>query len=105
MITSACVRIYTKEYYKTPWAPWDKASLVPSTKYDIPCHRHADAFYIISQFLEPEQIDKFKTEQGFLTHEDTFLNRYDAMNHAIACGQLPPEAKEACAELYSEDLW
>ena len=102
MIVSACVRFYTKEYKKTPW---DDSSTVLSTMYDIPCHRHADAFYIISQFLEPDQIDKNKTEQGFLTHDNTFLDRYAAMDEAIKCGQLPPEAKEACAELYSEDLW
>ena len=102
MIASACVRFHTKEYNKTPWA---NSTKVPSTMFDIPCHRHADAFYIISQFLEPEQIDKTKTEQGFLTHDGTFLNRYDAMDEAIKCGQLPPEAKEQCAELYSEDLW
>ena len=102
MITSACVRFHTKEYNKTPWA---NSTKVPSTMFDIPCHRHADAFYIISQFLDADEIDKEKTKQGFLTHDGTFLNRYDAMDEAIKCGQLPPEAKEQCAELYSEDLW
>lgn len=102
MIASACVRFYTKEYYRTPW---DSTTKVPSKRYEIPCHRHADAFYIVSQFLARDEIDKTKTEQGFLTHDGTFLNRYDAMDEAIKCGQLPPEAKEQCAELYSEDLW
>ena len=102
MIVSACVRFYTKEYHRTPW---DDNSKVFSTRYDIPCHRHADAFYIINQFLDSNIIDKTKTEQGFLTQDDTFLNRYDAMNEAINCNQLPPSAKEVCAELYSEDLW
>ena len=102
MITSACVKFYTKEYNKIPW---DGRTKVPSTMFDIPCHRHADAFYIISQFLDAGEIDKPKTEQGFLTQDGTFLNRYDAMDEAIKCGQLPPEAKEQCAELYSEDLW
>lgn len=102
MIVSACVRFHTKEYNKTPWA---NSTKVPSTMFDIPCHRHADAFYIISQFLDAGEIDKPKTEQGFLTQDGTFLNRYDAMDEAIKCGQLPPEAKEQCAELYSEDLW
>ena len=102
MITSACVRFHTKEYNKTPWA---NSTKVPSTMFDIPCHRHADAFYVISQFLDAGEIDKSKTEQGFLTHDGTFLNRHDAMDEAIKCGQLPPEAKEQCAELYSEDLW
>lgn len=92
MIASACVIIHTKEEYG------DRA-------ITIPCHRHADAFYIISQLLDCDEIDKPRTEQGFLTHEDQFLNRYDAMQHAIACGQLPPDADKECKELYSEDLW
>lgn len=102
MIASACVRFYTKEYNKTPW---DDSSKVPSKMYDIPCHRHADAFYIISQFLDADEIDKTRTEQGFLTHDDTFLNRYDAMDEAIKCNQLLPEAKVEWPELFSEDLW
>ena len=101
MIVSACVRFHTYPINKTPWIP---AGLT-STMYDIPCHRHADAFYIISQFLDSSEIDKDKTEQGFLTHDGTFLNRYDAMDEAIKCNQLPPFAKNECAELYSEDLW
>ena len=102
MIVSACVRFHTKEYNKTPWA---NSTKVPSTMFDIPCHRHADAFYIISQFLDSEEIDKPRTEQGFLTQDGTFMNRYAAMQHAIACGQLPEGADKNCAELYSEDLW
>ena len=94
MITKACVRFYTKPESK-----------FLGTMFEIPCHRHADAFYIISQFMEPEDIDKTKTEQGFLDEWESFLDRYAAMDHAIERGQLPPEAKEACAELYSEDLW
>ena len=102
MIASACVRFYTKEYNKTPG---DDSSKVPSKMYDIPCHRHADAFYIISQFLDADEIDKSRTEQGFLTHDDTFLNRFDAMDEAIKCNQLSPEAKVEWPELFSEDLW
>ena len=89
MIVSAVVRIYTKS---------DKM-------YEIPCHRHADAFYIVSQFLNQEEVDKTRTEQGFLTHDDTFMNRIEAMQEAIKCGQLPPGADAHCKELYSEDLW
>ena len=91
-IASACVIIHTKEEYG-------------DREITIPCHRHADAFYIISQLLDHDEIDKPRTEQGFLTHDGTFLNRYDAMQHAIACGQLPPGADSECKELYSEDLW
>ena len=92
MIASACVIIHTKEEYG-------------DREITIPCHRHADAFYIISQLLDRDEIDKPRTEQGFLTHKGEFLNRYDAMQHAIACGQLPPDADKECKELYSEDLW
>ena len=102
MIASACVRFYTKEEIL---GKEDFQIVIPSVRYDIPCHRHADAFYIISQFVDASEIDKPRTEQGFLTHEDQFLNRYDAMQHAIACGQLPPDADKECKELYSEDLW
>ena len=101
MIVSACVRFHTVEYYETPWDGQAELSMM----YDIPCHRPADAFYIISQFLDPEQIDKSRTEQGFLTNDGTFLNRYDAMQHAIDCGQLPPDVDNGRKELYSEDLW
>lgn len=95
MIASACVRFYTNE----------NTASYANTTFDIPCHRHGDAFYIISQFVNQQDIDKNKTEQGFLTHDDRFLDRYDAMQHAIACGQLPPGADAKCKELYSEDLW
>ena len=102
MIVSACVKFYTKSE-TTRYG--DVEITTPSQCYEIPCHRHADAFYIISQFVSREKLDKKKTEQGFLTEADEFLNRYDAMDEAIKCGQLPPEVKEQCAELYSEDLW
>lgn len=45
MIASACVIIHTKEEYG-------------DREITIPCHRHADAFYIISQLLDRDEIDK-----------------------------------------------
>ena len=89
MITHACVQFHAKD----------------GKIYEIPCHRHADAFYIISQFVRREDIDKSKTWQGFITHDDMLLDRYDAMKHAIACGQVPNTIENECKELYSEDLW
>ena len=73
--------------------------------YEIPCHRHADAFEIISQFISMDAIDKTKTKQGFLTHENIFLDRYEAMQEAIKWNQLLHKTDEVYAELYSEDLW
>ena len=102
MIVSACVKFYTKEKVL---GEEDFQIVIPPVCYDIPCHRHADAFYIISQFVGASEIDKPRTEQGFLTNKGKFLDRYAAMQHAIACGQLPPDADKECRELYSEDLW
>lgn len=42
--------------------------------------------------------------QGFLTDDNRFLNRYEAKEYAIKCGQLTSEEIEYI-ELYSEDLW
>lgn len=92
MITHAVVIFHTKEIYG-------------DRTIEIPCHRHGDAFYIISQLLDAEKLDKTRTEQGFLTHDGRFLNRYDAMQEAVRCGQVAPGADKLCAELYSEDLW
>lgn len=104
MIAKACVRFYT---HKRVQSNKDGDFVVEQKPicYEIPCHRHGDAFYIISQFLGYNELDKSRTEQGFLTHEEEFLDRYDAMQHAIACGQLPLGADKECKELYSEDLW
>ena len=93
MITSAVVIFHTKEIYS-------------DRTIEIPCHRHGDAFYIISQLLDAEELDKTRTEQGFLNDEGKFLDRYRAMDEAIACGQLPITYCDAePRELYSEDLW
>ena len=40
MITSAVVLITTKD----------------NRHFEIPCHRHADAFYIVSQFCSADEI-------------------------------------------------
>ena len=99
MITHACVKFYTKSQ------SYDNG-VVPSTCYTIPCHRHGDAFAIIAQFIESDEIDKTKTEQGFLTETGKFLNRHEARLHAIACGQVPfISTTEILPDLYSEDLW
>jgi hypothetical protein len=48
-----------------------------------------------------------KEVQGFLTDSGEFLNRLDAMQHALAAGQklTRREGGYDGLELYSEDLW
>lgn len=70
-------------------------------QYQIPCHRHADAFYIISQFLKVDEIDKTKTLQGFLDENGNFLNRIEARKHAFEFGQVQSDKEP----LFSEDMW
>ena len=62
------------------------------------------------------EYDKASAEQGFLTEDDQFLDRYDAALAAYYSGQLSPETdlwkKMALHEpmlnaypLFSEDVW
>lgn len=85
MIVSAVVKFTTKD----------------GKHFNIPCHRHADAFYIISQFLSPDEIDRDKTQQGFLDEDWVFYDRLSACEHAYKCCQI----KFRNQELFSEDLW
>ena len=90
MITKACVVFFTKD----------------NKRYEIPCHRHSDAFYIISQFIPANQIDKKKTLQGFYNENEEFLDRYDAFEEAKKCNQIKENTELfLCKELYSENLW
>ena len=65
-------------------------------------HRHSeilkDMFYSGIHYVKPTAI------QGFITDDNRFLDRYEAREHAIDCGQLYPEEVPFSA-LYSEDLW
>ena len=86
MIVSAVVKFVTKD----------------GKHFDIPCHRHSDAFYIISQFLSSsDEIDRNKTQEGFLDEDWVFYDRLSACEHAYKCRQI----KFRNQELFSEDLW
>lgn len=43
--------------------------------------------------------------QGFVRDDGAFLDRVQALEHAIACGQLPPGYELTGPVLTSEDLW
>lgn len=69
--------------------------------------RHGDCYTTLRYVKFPQ--DHTLTE-GFVTHENVFLDRKDAFCHACACGQLSPTVKiykteHGEDELYSEDLW
>ena len=72
----------------------------------IPCVRHGYGYSIIHDL----GLTNISCEEGFLTKEDRFLTRREALERAIECDQL-----NACTiwykrdhgetELYSEDLY
>lgn len=74
----------------------------------IPCHRHHNGYEILYEL----GIKNYRgnVEEGFITTKNEFLNRRDAFNHAIECGQLSAATRQYKQEnfetiLYSEDLY
>lgn len=72
----------------------------------IPCIRHGNGFKILEDLGYFPKKGYKVLEQGFLTHNNTFLNRKEAYNYASDIGQLPSTLlKYGSGELYSEDLY
>ena len=75
----------------------------------LPCRRHGDG---LAFFHNVNLNIKWKViGQGFINHNGTYLDREDALSHAIECGQLSATTREykqehfETRELYSEDLY
>lgn len=76
----------------------------------IPGLRHGDCFELMQQINIPLRKDRWDEEQGFINHEGKFLNREEALKHALEIGQLSATTKQRKLihhenELYSEDLY
>jgi hypothetical protein len=72
----------------------------------LPCIRHSDCFKILEDLGYYPKKGYKVLEQGFLTHNNIFLTRREAMHHARSVGQLPAIVCRHCGdELYSEDLY
>lgn len=70
-------------------------------------HRHCNCFDII-KYLNFAHIDT--KIQGFINHKGEFLDRKEALAHALECGQLTAthrwyQEDHGIDELYSEDLY
>lgn len=75
----------------------------------VPCFRHGYGYEILHNLMKCDAYKRYTTE-GFITHEGKFLNRQEALEHAINCGQLSQSNKWYKSdhkenELYSEDLY
>ncbi|MCQ2077630.1 MAG: hypothetical protein MJZ20_11520 [Bacteroidaceae bacterium] len=79
----------------------------------VPCWRHAEAFSILCDLGFEPKVGYKKIEEGFITTDNRFLNRVDAWEHAIKCGQINQTTRWYKSdhnepkphELFSEDLY
>lgn len=62
--------------------------------------RHSNIIRDIHHLFE--EPDKTKMEQGFITHTNQFMNRYQAHDHVLECRQ---KCSPDVGVLTSEDLW
>ena len=76
----------------------------------LPCLRHGKGFEILRD-LGCAPRTKYKVlREGFMNHEGEFLNRKQALIHALEIGQLSAtnrwyQKDHNIDELYSEDLY
>jgi hypothetical protein len=68
----------------------------------LPGARHNHLFQALSELgiLSNDDLAA-DTEQGFVTSDGRYVGRQDAVQLALAAGQIP----EARRELFTEDLW
>lgn len=64
--------------------------------------RHSDIFEQAQRLKI--NYDRWMIAQGFLTDENTFVDRQEAREIAEKANQIVPK-KDTYAQLYSEDLW
>ena len=76
----------------------------------VPCWRHGKGYEILRD-LGYQAKRKYKVKpEGFINHKGEFLDRKEALAHALECGQLLAthryyQEDHNINELYSEDLY
>jgi hypothetical protein len=76
----------------------------------LPCWRHGIGFQILKDLGYAPKTKYKVIRQGFINHKNEFLDRKEALTHALECGQLPETVRwyqedHNNDELYSEDLY
>ena len=69
------------------------------------CHAIAAMHDKLSYTMNRQEIAKLNVENGFMTSEDKFVDRGEAMKIAAASGQVFQSKDHPASELYSEDLY
>ena len=76
----------------------------------VPCRRHGEGFQILKDLGYAPKTKYKVINQGFIDTNGNFLDRAEALHHAIECGQLSTSTRwyqedHGHEELYSEDLY
>ena len=82
---------------------------IEATKKEVvvACRRHCDAYAMLRDMgYEPKKGYK-KIDEGFISTNGMFLNRRQAYEHAVLCGQLSDTVMRNINNgmLFSEDLY
>lgn len=68
--------------------------------------RHSDCYRTASVFDPERKYKKYRSKQGFLTSENRFVNRMEALSIAISARQVnKKELHNPLIGLFSEDLY
>ena len=76
----------------------------------LPCWRHGAGFQILKDLGYTPRTKYKVIRQGFINHKGEFLDRKEALAHALEIGQLSAtnrwyQEDHNIDELYSEDLY
>ncbi len=76
----------------------------------VPCWRHGKGFEILRDLGYQAQRKYKVVTEGFMNHRGEFLDRKEALKHALEVGQLSATTRwyqedRNLNELYSEDLY
>ena len=76
----------------------------------LPCWRHGKGYEIIKDMGYVPKTQYKVLRDGFINHKGEFLDRKEALSHALECGQLSATHRyyredHNINELYSEDLY
>lgn len=67
-----------------------------------PPNRH---HHVIRAIVNATHVEHVDGEQGFIDDQKHFLNRKQALVHALQCGQVKDPTQIRANQLFSEDLW
>ena len=73
----------------------------------VTCRRHSDGYKLLKDLGYAPRTQYEIVEDGFVNHKGEFLNRHNAWEHAVECGQIPYNLQKYTSTqiLFSEDLY